>query len=307
MNINQLIYFSEVVRVKSINSAAKNLFIAQPSLSASISSLEKELGTKLLKRTQSGIIPTQIGLKVYEDSQIIINLINTWLQNSDPDSLSGEVHLLASPSACSQLLIDLIVEIQSTHPNSRIFLYETKVQNILSQLNSGFAKIALGSIPLEENASLFTYCDAHNLKLELLGNDLLGVLINQKHPLVQKETLLTSDLRELTITYYSDVDDPITSKYFLKYFDVKNTYRLGNREQIFQAILENNAVGIFPQKSTQSNFYIKNDLITFLPIHDYPFYVSYYLIYPKNTLLLSSFERYFIDVLKQRFFSLFNL
>ena len=55
MTLQQLRYFIEIVKYGSINEAAKNLFLAQPSLSSAIRELEKELGFKLFIRSNRGI------------------------------------------------------------------------------------------------------------------------------------------------------------------------------------------------------------------------------------------------------------
>lgn len=61
MTLIQLKYAITVAGEHSLNEAAKKLFISQPSLSASIRSLEKEIGIELFRRSQSGIQITPEG------------------------------------------------------------------------------------------------------------------------------------------------------------------------------------------------------------------------------------------------------
>lgn len=61
MTLQQLQYLIEVYRTGSISGAAKNLFLAQSSLSSSISSLEGELGFPIFVRTKKGMTPTVQG------------------------------------------------------------------------------------------------------------------------------------------------------------------------------------------------------------------------------------------------------
>ena len=53
MTLQQLQYLMEVYRTGSISGAAKKLFLAQSSLSASISSMESELGFPVFIRTKT--------------------------------------------------------------------------------------------------------------------------------------------------------------------------------------------------------------------------------------------------------------
>ena len=48
MNLAHLYYFRKLVEVKNYSRAAEELFIAQPTLSLAVSSLERELGCILV-------------------------------------------------------------------------------------------------------------------------------------------------------------------------------------------------------------------------------------------------------------------
>ncbi|MBQ4530730.1 MAG: LysR family transcriptional regulator [Lachnospiraceae bacterium] len=61
MTLLQLKYAITVSDTQSMNEAAKELFITQPSLSASIKELEKEIGLELFRRTNKGVTLTVEG------------------------------------------------------------------------------------------------------------------------------------------------------------------------------------------------------------------------------------------------------
>ena len=61
MTLMQMKYAIAVADTKSMNEAARSLFITQPSLSASIKELENEIGIELFKRTNRGITVTPEG------------------------------------------------------------------------------------------------------------------------------------------------------------------------------------------------------------------------------------------------------
>ena len=56
MTIQQCIYVRKIAEVGSFNEAAKQLFIAQSSLSTSIKALEQEIGIKLFERSKNGVL-----------------------------------------------------------------------------------------------------------------------------------------------------------------------------------------------------------------------------------------------------------
>ena len=61
MTLTQLRYAITVANSDSMNEAARNLFISQPSLSAAIKELEEEFGIEVFRRTNRGISVTPEG------------------------------------------------------------------------------------------------------------------------------------------------------------------------------------------------------------------------------------------------------
>jgi len=61
VTLNQLIYVSEIAKAGSLNVAAKNLFISQPSLTSSLKALEQELGFDIFTRSKTGVTLTVKG------------------------------------------------------------------------------------------------------------------------------------------------------------------------------------------------------------------------------------------------------
>lgn len=66
MNTKDLRCFSRVYEERSVNQAAKQLFISPQGLSKIIKALEEELGTSLFSRTRTGMTPTAAGVYLYE-------------------------------------------------------------------------------------------------------------------------------------------------------------------------------------------------------------------------------------------------
>lgn len=61
MTITQLRYVIAISQANSMNEAARQLFISQPSLSASLKDLEEEIGIELFRRTNRGVMVTPEG------------------------------------------------------------------------------------------------------------------------------------------------------------------------------------------------------------------------------------------------------
>lgn len=61
MTLQQIKYALTIAEAGSMNKAAEQLFISQPSLSSSIKELEKETGISIFLRTSKGVVPTNEG------------------------------------------------------------------------------------------------------------------------------------------------------------------------------------------------------------------------------------------------------
>ena len=66
MRIQQLFYIIKIAETGSMNEAAKQLFITQPSLSNAVRDLEKEMNIKIFYRNPKGITLTKDGMEFRE-------------------------------------------------------------------------------------------------------------------------------------------------------------------------------------------------------------------------------------------------
>ena len=74
MNLKQLEAFVEVAEKNSFSKAAKSLYLTQPTVSAHISALEKELGSRLLIRNTKEVELSESGKRLYEYAKQIVLL-----------------------------------------------------------------------------------------------------------------------------------------------------------------------------------------------------------------------------------------
>ncbi len=75
MNLSQLYYFRKLAEVKHYTHAAEELFISQPTLSNSISQLERELGIPLFEREGRKIKLTKYGEEFYQYATEAVNAL----------------------------------------------------------------------------------------------------------------------------------------------------------------------------------------------------------------------------------------
>ena len=72
MNLKQLEAFARVAEAKSFSEAAKILYLTQPTVSAHVASLEKELGVRLFVRTTKEVRMSGDGEVLYEYARVML-------------------------------------------------------------------------------------------------------------------------------------------------------------------------------------------------------------------------------------------
>lgn len=78
MDVKEATYILAIDRYKSINKAAKALYISQPSLSKYLQNLEYRMGAKLFSRIHSEYVPTYIGRRYLEYARKIVEVAGEW-------------------------------------------------------------------------------------------------------------------------------------------------------------------------------------------------------------------------------------
>ncbi|MFR4803220.1 MAG: LysR family transcriptional regulator [Eggerthellaceae bacterium] len=71
MKLQQLKYLVTVAECGSITEAARRLFVSQPSITASIRDLEREMGVTVFERTSKGVIATDEARRFLGTRQVL--------------------------------------------------------------------------------------------------------------------------------------------------------------------------------------------------------------------------------------------
>ncbi|MDF2675156.1 MAG: LysR family transcriptional regulator, partial [Clostridiales bacterium] len=122
MELLQLRYFCTVVKYGNITKAAEELRISQPSLSKTISNLEKELGVTLFDRIGKHILLNDFGKAFYRRVSTGLNSIDDGLlELADMSNVqTGHVNLLIL--AASNLMPELFISFHSRYPHIKLHL-----------------------------------------------------------------------------------------------------------------------------------------------------------------------------------------
>lgn len=153
MDLNQLEYFLRVAELGSINRAAKELGMSQPTLSRSLSQLEHNLGQQLLVRCRTGITITEAGSILASRGLALLReagAIREELAN-DP---AGRV-VVGMPAALRHLVtLPALREMRSTSPGTAVRVHEGFNVLLRDMLRHGLLDMAVIAVEQVPEASI---------------------------------------------------------------------------------------------------------------------------------------------------------
>lgn len=185
MDFRQFRYVLKVAEERNFSSAAKKLFISQPSLSQFIQKVEEQVGTPLFDRSVSPIKLTYIGQLYVENAKAIINIQKQFEAQVD-DVLNirqGRVTIGSSPFRSAYLLSHILPLFKKRYPNIEVVLKEDNTRNLETLALSGETDISLSLLPIDEK--LFDY--------QVLFEERMLLAIPPSHTITRRLKLLAGD------------------------------------------------------------------------------------------------------------------
>jgi DNA-binding transcriptional LysR family regulator len=150
MDLLQLRYFQTVARLEHVTKAARQLSIAQPSLSQTIARLEEELGVPLFDRKGREIRLNQFGAVFLQRVERIFGELED--ARHEIADLAGMEHgRIALAVVIPQILPDLLRSFLADHPyvSFRLF-HQHSSQTVQQQLEQGEIDLCITSPPIEQ-------------------------------------------------------------------------------------------------------------------------------------------------------------
>ncbi|MCU4547749.1 LysR family transcriptional regulator [Acinetobacter pittii] len=196
LDLHKLHAFVVVVEERNITHAANRLFIQQPPLTRLLKKLEEELGTQLLIRQPRGIEPTEAGLALFKEAQLLLEHARhiPKLVQDVSQGKTGQLNIGFTSSAGLHPLISLVLRsYREMYPKVQTKLEEAGSQKQLDRLISEKLDIAFLRAPISRDIGL--------KHLHILDEPMM-VALPIGHPLTQKEKISSNDLSNENFVLY---------------------------------------------------------------------------------------------------------
>ncbi len=143
MELRQLRYFVAVVEAGGMGRAAERLGVVTSALSQQISRLERELSTRLLKRTSSGVAPTEAGLAFLQQAQLALRHAEAATGAARRARLAGAVAIGLPSTTAAVLGVPLLEALEARLPAVRLHVVESLSGHLAAMLGARHLDLAI--------------------------------------------------------------------------------------------------------------------------------------------------------------------
>ena len=239
MTLKQLRYALVVAETGSMNEAAKQLFISQPSLSGAIKELESDVNITIFSRNTKGVSLTNEGEEFLGYARQILNQVELLEEKYlDGDNLKKKFGV--STQHYSFAVKAFAEMIKGFDMNEYEFaLRETKTFDVIKDVSSGKSELGILYTNDFNEKVLNKLFRENQLEFEQLFQCKGYVYLWKEHPLATKKKILMSELTEYPCLSFEQGDN--NSFYFaeeiLSTYDYKKKIKASDRATLLNLMV----------------------------------------------------------------------
>lgn len=192
MNIENIEAFVYVIHFNSFNKAADALFLSQPSVTARIQSLERELNTLLFDREGRNFTLTEKGKQFLPYAQQILQTYKKGKQQlQNFNTTPNELRIGCTVSVSNYVIPDILPIIKKKYHNLQIKLSTAPTETILEKL-------------LNKEIDIGFVRNVTHPHVDCAGfyEDPIRLFVHQCHPFVKKEQITIEDVSRESLVFF---------------------------------------------------------------------------------------------------------
>lgn len=235
MTLQQLKYLVTVAECKNITEAAEKLFISQPSLSAAIHNLEKEMGVTAFVRSNKGVSVTREG-------EELLSFARNLLEQADimKDRFCNDKSRMPKFSVSCQhysFAVNAFVDVVNKYDANiySFILRETQTGEIIDDVANGNSEIGILYLSEHNEDVLTKLLKKNELIFEEIFKASPHVFISKNHPLSNKDIITLDELKPYPYLVYEQGkrNSFYFSEEFLSVLDMPKNIQVRDRATLF--------------------------------------------------------------------------
>lgn len=188
MTIQQLEYILAVDKFRHFGHAAGACFVTQPTLSAQVGKLERELGVLIFDRSKMPVIPTEAGVQIIDHAKRVVSESKGIYEiiAQLKGEIGGMIKIGIIPTLAPYLLHLFIGEFLEKYPKVQLQVEEMTTDGVIKRLKNDELDMGIVVTPLEEQGILE----------RPMFYEKFYAYLSKGHPLLQKENIAAHELLE---------------------------------------------------------------------------------------------------------------
>ena len=186
MNLDYLRTYLEVVQFGSFSEVARRLSISQPAVSFQIQKLERELGVRLIDRSQKTIALTAAGKRLLRFAETVVE--ERYCLQHDLDQLreevTGDLLISASTIPGEFLLPPFLAEFKALHPAVKVQAVVSDSLAVINGVRDGTYEVGFCGVAPE----------GQDLELFKVAEDEIVLMVFPEHPFAERGKVSLADL-----------------------------------------------------------------------------------------------------------------
>src|SRR6266849_1603750 len=188
--------FLAVAEQRHFTRAARELGLAQPSVSSQVRRLESELGSELFHRMKGNVTLTPAGEALLPFARRIladVDAASSELRES-ATQVRGRLSIGATPSLAATLVPPVLARFHAVYPAVDLALREAGSGDLVAALEEGALDVALVILPVRHDV----------LETQPLLREELVLALARTHPLAKRRTISVADLRDVPLVMFRE-------------------------------------------------------------------------------------------------------
>ena len=186
MNLAYLKTYIEIINLGSFSEVAAKLSISQPAVSLQIQKLERDLGVRLIDRSQKVITMTEAGKRLLIFAKSIEKEWNRLRLDLDRlrEEVTGDLVIAASSIPGNFLLPSFLAEFRVLHPTVRARALISDSVNVVAEVREGTYDVGFcGFLP-----------EGQELESLKIGQDEIVLIVFPEHPFARRKAISLTEL-----------------------------------------------------------------------------------------------------------------
>jgi len=272
MTLRHFRIFISVVKLNSITSAAKELYMTQPAISLAIKEMEVYYGVRLFNRLSRKLFITDEGKKVYDIALQVVKSVDDLRDEISSGEIQNNLKVGVSMTIGSCYLPQILVDFKNNNSRTNIISIIDNSSRLIDLILNHTLDIAIIEGPQYSN----------KLKSITIKKDNLVLIIANNNPLSHKEHIILTDLQEQSFLLRdkdSGTRKIVDSLFLANNIVIEPKIESVSTISLIEAVRNNIGISIIPKQFLKI---IKNDNIIQRKIENINFERAFTIIYQKN-------------------------